>query len=66
MADTILDGTSHRGSAHPMAKLTERQVIAIRADDRTADTIAAEYGIAEATVRGLWRRVNWSWLEAAS
>jgi hypothetical protein len=44
------------GSSHPMAKLTESQVLAIRADTRLHREIAAEYGIARSHISTIKNR----------
>ena len=48
-----------RGCGHGMAKLTEAQVIAIRADTRRRRFIAADYGIAATYVNQIKRRSVW-------
>ena len=53
-------GTHNRGDKHPLAKLTEEQVVAIWNDDRYKLTIAAEYKISEGTVRDIWTGRKWS------
>jgi hypothetical protein len=50
------------GSLHPMARLTEAQVLAIRADQRTQAAIAADYGITFQTVSDIKRRKRWGHL----
>jgi len=62
-ADTIADGTSNRGTRHGISKLTEAEVLAIRADTRIQREIAAEYGIDSTTVSRIKRRETWYWLE---
>jgi hypothetical protein len=64
-ADTIADGTSNRGTRHGISKLTEAEVLAIRADTRIQHVIAAEYGIKPATVSDIKRRKSWGWLPDA-
>lgn len=61
-ADKVIDGTHHRGERHGNAKLTEVEVLAIRADDRTQRAIAADYGVSEGTVNHIKRRATWGWL----
>jgi len=60
--DRVLDGTRNRGVSHPTAKLTEAQVLAIRADSRIYKIISAEYSIGVATVgriknKRLWQHI---------
>ncbi len=42
-----------------MSKLTESQVLAIRADGRSRRVIAAEYGISVTYVNQIKRRDSW-------
>jgi hypothetical protein len=62
-ADTVADGTSNRGTRNSSCKLTEAEVLAIRADTRFQSEIAAEYGIKQSTVSRIKRRKIWYWLE---
>ena len=62
-ADTIADGTSIRGTRCASSKLTEAQVLAIRADTRSLNEIAGEYGIHPTTVHDIKNRRTWAWLE---
>lgn len=59
-ADKVAKGRQERGIAHGMAKLTDDQVRAIRADMRLQRIIAAEYGIAQARVSEIKSRKSWS------
>jgi hypothetical protein len=61
-ADKILHGTHARGERVNKSKLTEAQVLAIRADTRTQKVIAADYGIARANVSLIRHRKRWAWL----
>lgn len=56
VADKTIDGTYG-------IKLTEAQVLAIRADQRTHSTIAAEYGVTRSHVGHIKRRKCWAWLD---
>jgi len=47
------------GELHNMAKLTEDEVLRIRADNRPQRRIAADYGITQAAVSLIKRRINW-------
>jgi hypothetical protein len=49
-----------RGDRHGMAKLTDEQVIAIRADPRRQWEIAAEYGVSQNHVSRIKSRKVWS------
>lgn len=51
-----------RGERHRRAKLTEAQVLSIRADLRPAPAVAKSLGISKSLVRGIRRRENWGWL----
>lgn len=51
-----------RGSSSGVARLTEDQVVAIRADGRFQREIAETYGIAQTTVSAIKRRQNWAHL----
>lgn len=48
------------GEANPAAKLTEAQVLAIRADTRPQRAIAKDYGITQAQVSRIVRREVWT------
>jgi DNA-binding CsgD family transcriptional regulator len=48
-----------KGSQHHNAKLTESDVIAIRADTRSQRAIASEFGISRQNVRFIKRRLAW-------
>jgi len=48
-----------RGPAHGQAKLTEGDVVAIRADERTHREIAADYNVGTAQVGRIKRRKQW-------
>ncbi len=60
--DKVRDGTSPRGTKNHKCKLTDQQVLAIRADSRTHKIIAAEYGISRTTVSYIKTGKNWGWL----
>lgn len=47
------------GSTSPCAKLTDNEVLAIRADDRRHDLIGAQYDIHPATVSRIKSRERW-------
>lgn len=50
---------STRGDANGNAKLTERDVLSIRADTRLQRVIAADYGVTQSLVSQLKRRAAW-------
>ena len=58
-------GEEPRGEKSGMAKLTEKNVLAIRLDLRTQSVIAANYGVSRATVGYIKRRETWRHLEGA-
>jgi hypothetical protein len=47
------------GEAHPRAKLTEAQVVAMRSDNRTQKEIASDYGVTRKTVSAVKARKRW-------
>jgi hypothetical protein len=49
-----------KGSVHTEAKITEADVIAIRADTRTQKVIASDYGISQTQVSRIKRREKWA------
>lgn len=48
-----------RGSKHPLSKLSEDDVRAIRADSRAVRVIAADYGVSNPTIHGIKARRTW-------
>lgn len=64
LADKIEHGTDSRGERCHFAKLTERDVLAIRAavNHRKQREIAQEYDIDQSTVSDIVRRKSWFWL----
>jgi len=55
-------GAELKGTEVWNARLTEAEVLAIRADSRTQEEIAATYQIAQTTVSAIKRRANWGHL----
>lgn len=55
-------GAKPRGTAVHTSKLTEDEVLAIRADPRGPIVVAREYGISKSTVKDIRSRKIWSWL----
>ena len=49
-ADMVAKRRNRRGQNHQNAKLTDAQVLAIRADCRSSRAIAAEYGVSDTTI----------------
>lgn len=66
MNDMTLRGRRARGSQHKNAVLTEKQVVAIRQDNRTAAAVAREYGCAPKSVSRIRTRETWAWLNNSS
>lgn len=54
-----IHGTAFIGSAHPRAKLSESDVIAIRAARRPAMELAELYGVSKHTISDIRRRRRW-------
>jgi hypothetical protein len=63
MADTLIDGTSPRGTKSHSAKLSEDDVRAIRADTRGHRDAADAYGVSYDTVRSIRCGRRWGWLK---
>lgn len=62
LADCVVDRTRPRGTTHGLSKLTEDQVLAIRADTRPQSKIAESYGVSQTLISKIKRRIYWSWL----
>lgn len=62
MKDKMSKGRGNHlvGTKHPRSKLTESQVLAIRADNRRQVEIAESYGIKQAQVSEIKRRIAWA------
>ena len=56
---------SQKGERNPGSKLTEAQVLRIRAleGERPAREIGQRYGVGAAIIRAIWRRRAWGWLQ---
>lgn len=52
-------GTTRKGSDHPMAKLTEADVLALRASAGTTVALAEAYGVSNQLVSRIKRREIW-------
>jgi hypothetical protein len=62
--DQILHGTTRKGQQHPMAKLKDEDVRAIRAASGSNIQIAAAYGVSDQMVSRIRTRKNWKHLDA--
>lgn len=60
--DKVVHGTQKRGEQHQTAKLTEAQVLAIKADQRLQRVIANEFGISPSNVSLLKSGNSWKHL----
>jgi len=60
-ADRSIDGTQFHGKGElgGKAKLTEAQVLAIRADPRSCHAIAPDYGVTFSTIAHIKSRRRW-------
>jgi DNA-binding CsgD family transcriptional regulator len=61
--DKIRDGNSTRGKKNPKCKLTEAQVLEIRASDKSQNELAQIYNVARTTVSQIKTGISWSWLQ---
>ena len=62
-ADKLIHGTSQRGEKHGGAKLTEADVIAIRAISGISQRmIAKRYGVNQAQISLIIQHKRWAWL----
>lgn len=68
MADMRSAGRERRpkGQETGTAKLTEQDVISIRASDKGAAHLSREYGVSESLIRAVKKREVWAWLEQPS
>ena len=48
------------GEKHPGAKLTEKDILAIRKDKRIGRKIAVDYGVSRTQINRIKRKANWS------
>jgi hypothetical protein len=60
--DRLGDDTHNRGERHINSKLTEPEVLAIRADPRTQQAIAADYSVSPGHVGMIKSGKRWGWL----
>lgn len=63
--DRAMHDTHQRGERHPLVKITEDDVRAIRALKGKAlqRDVAAQFGIGRIQVGRIWRRERWGWLD---
>jgi hypothetical protein len=59
VADRVAKRRSAAGTRNGRSKLTEEQVIAIRADERTLTEVAKDYGVCIATISHIRKRKIW-------
>lgn len=64
-ADAIALGSFPRGEKHKGAKLTESDVLAIRASTEGGYVLAARYGVNYRHIWAIQRRKVWGWLQDA-
>jgi hypothetical protein len=58
-ADKVLHGTALLGERHHQARLTDGEVLTIRASVLTGAVLAATYGVSETMIGKIRRRKNW-------
>jgi hypothetical protein len=61
-ADRVRHGTSNRGERQGAHKLTEANVLAIRASTETGAILGARFGVSGSHVSRIRRREEWAWL----
>ena len=61
--DMVARNRQSRGTARPLATLTEDDVLCIREDTRTQRVIAAAYGVAQVTVSRIKSGARWGWVD---
>ena len=57
--DAVEKGKLPRGTQHCCAKLSEKDVIAIRLDKRSQEKIAKAYGVKQMAISKIKRRITW-------
>jgi hypothetical protein len=66
-AHAVTNGLKSRGERHPTARLTERDVLAIRkaldSGDKNRAQLAREYGVSHNSLTDIYRRRTWRHLE---
>lgn len=65
MLDRILDGTDNRGDRHPLAKLTESQVLEIKSllGKESGRAIAQRFNVSPGTICNIKKGRSWAWLK---
>lgn len=61
--ETVKNGTSNAGEKHGCVKLTEQQVIAIRATKAPLNVLSKQYGVHKDTIRYIKNGTLWSYLK---
>ena len=64
MADAREHGRTNRGERSPSAKLTQEQVLSIRAASGTQREIASRFEVSREQVRDIRSGKRWGWLQA--
>lgn len=59
LADRDAKGRQAKGTRHGRSKLTKEDVVAIRESSLTQQAIAAQYGVSQASISDIIRRVTW-------
>jgi hypothetical protein len=59
-ADAVAKKLHVFGSRHPLAKLSESDVVAIRASTETGKSLAVKYGVSRATISLVINRLHWA------
>jgi hypothetical protein len=59
MRDKVAHGTQTRGETHPIAKLTEDDVRAIRASRETTRALGEQYGVSQVAIVFIKNRKTW-------
>ena len=59
-ADKVIHGTVNHGERNGGAKLTVRDVLAVRADTRSQAAIAREYGVSQTCISRIKLRKKWA------
>lgn len=60
--DKTLHGTMMRGETHTSNKLTEPEVLAIRSEGGSQQSIADKYGVSQRMISMIKLRQKWAWL----
>lgn len=60
--DRALHGVDNRGERHPLAVLSEADVLAIRKDARPLKEVASDFGVSCPTISAIRNKKSWAWL----